>query len=231
MTASTPPTIRYTLADQAAPPHAALLLIDMVNDLVDPAGKAAVRAGRPIAHARAAIAPQRRLLAAARAAGVRVVYVNHTTLPDRAGASGPWLAARSRATYSVEDLCLVGSWGAQVVEELAPRPGDLVVGKYRYSGFAGTNLDLVLRSAGVETVVCAGVSTNACVEATAREAFSLDYYVVFARDACASWDPSLHEATLATAAHRYATVATVDELAAVWPARSVPAAAAAEVSR
>lgn len=205
-------TIRRALADKAAPAHTAVLLIDMVNDLVDPAGVAAVRAGRPIAHARAAIAPQAELLDAARAAGVPVVYVNHATLPDRAGASGPWLEARGRATFSVEDTCLVGTWGARVIDELAPRPGDLVVEKYRYSGFAGTNLDMVLRAAGVETVVCAGVSTNACVEATAREAFSHDYYVVFARDACASWDANLHEATLATAAHRYATVATVAEL-------------------
>lgn len=209
-------TIRTELADKVAPRHTALLIIDMVNDLVDPAGKAAQRAGRPIGHARAAIGAQQQLLAAARAAGARVVYVNHATLPDRAGASGPWLEARSRATYSVEDLCLTGSWGAEVIDELAPLPGDLRVNKYRYSGFAGTNLDLLLRSARVETVICAGVSTNACVEATAREAFSNDYYVVYPRDACASWDPALHEATLATAGHRYATVATVAEIAAAW---------------
>lgn len=211
-------TVRATLPDKVAPAHTAVLLIDMVNDLVDPAGKAATRAGRPIAHARAAIAPQAALLAAARAAGLTVVYVNHATLPDGVGASGPWLEARGRATYSVEDTCLAGSWGARVVEELAPQPGDIVVEKYRYSGFAGTNLDLVLRSAGIETVVCAGVSTNACVEATAREAFSHDYYVVYARDACASWDESLHEATLATAAHRYATVADVADLARAFVA-------------
>lgn len=209
-------TIRYSLPDKVAPAHTAVLLIDMVNDLIDPAGKAAVRAGRPISHARAAIAPQRALLDAARAAGVRVIYVNHVTLPDRAGASGAWLEARSRATYSVEDLCLAGSWGAQVIDELAPHPGDLTVHKYRYSGFAGTNLDMQLRSAGVETVICAGVSTNACVEATAREAFSHDYYVVYAADACASWDSSLHDATLATAGHRYATLATVEELMTAW---------------
>lgn len=214
-TANPGPVVRRTLPDQVAPRHTAVLLIDMVNDLVDPAGKAAQRAGRPIEYARAAIEPQRRLLAAARAARVPVLYVNHTTLPDRAGASGPWLAARERATYSVEDLCLAGSWGGQVIDELAPQPGDLTVGKFRYSGFAGTNLDLLLRSAG-ETVICAGVSTNACVEATAREAFSHDYYVVYPRDACASWDPALHEATLATAAHRYATVAPVAEIAGCW---------------
>lgn len=92
----------------------------------------------------------------------------------------------------------------------------MVVQKYRYSAFAGTNLDLLLRSAGVCTVICAGVSTNVCVEATAREAFSADYYVVLPEDACGSWSVPLHEAALETARHRYATVCTTDELAAIW---------------
>ncbi|MGN6130269.1 MAG: cysteine hydrolase family protein [Nocardioidaceae bacterium] len=193
-----------------------MLIIDMLNDFLHPEGKTPTRAGRKIDHARAVIPAQQELLDAARGAGARVVCVNPTPLPDYASASGPWLEARSRATYSVEDICLAGTWGGEVIDELTPTDGDLAVAKYRYSGFAGTNLDLVLRSAGVRTVVCAGVSTNACVEATAREAFSLDYYVVYAKDACASWDMALHEATLATAAHRYAQVCDTAELAKVW---------------
>jgi ureidoacrylate peracid hydrolase len=210
------PEILSALENKAAPRHTALLVVDMLNDFLDPNGKTAVRANRPIDHARAVIPTQKKLIASARDAAVRVVYVNHTTLRDYASASGPWLDARSRATFSVEDLCLDGTWGAQVIDELKPVDGDLAVEKYRYSGFAGTNLDLVLRSTGVRTVVCAGVSTNACVEATAREAFSLDYYVLYAGDACASWDMALHQATLATASHRYAVVCETDELTSVW---------------
>jgi ureidoacrylate peracid hydrolase len=100
-----------------------------------------------------------------------------------------------------------------------PIESDVVVQKYRYSAFAGTNLDLVLRSAGVRTVVCAGVSTNVCVEATAREAFSADYYVVLPEDACGSWSPALHEAALETARHRYAVVCASDELIDLWGRR------------
>lgn len=211
-----PPVILTSLADKVDPTRSALLVIDMLNDFLDPDGKTAARAGRPIAFARAVIPAQQRLLAAARQASVPVIYVNHTTLPNYASASGPWLDARSRSTYSVEDICLEGSWGGQVIDELKPQPTDLIVSKYRYSGFAGTNLDLALRAARRETTVCVGVSTNACVEATAREAFSNDYYVVIAGDACASWDMSLHEATLATAAHRYAVVCDTEELANLW---------------
>jgi ureidoacrylate peracid hydrolase len=158
----------------------------------------------------------RRLLDAARRAGALVVHAQHTTLPGHASDSGPWLDARSRATYSVTDLCVQGSWGQQIIDELAPEGDDVVVQKYRYSAFAGTSLDLVLRSAGVRTVVCAGVSTNVCVEATAREAFSADYYVVLPEDACGSWSVPLHEAALETARHRYATVCAAGELTELW---------------
>jgi len=188
----------------------------MLNDFVHPEGKTAVRSRRPVDHALEIIPTVKLLLEVARKAGVLIVYVQHTTLPDHRSDSGPWLDARSRATYSVADICIDGTWGQQVVEELAPQQTDLIVKKYRYSGFAGTNLDLMLRAAGRETVVCCGASTNSCVEATAREAFSHDYYVVLPADACASWDRRLHESTLASAAHRYATVCQSAQLIEAW---------------
>lgn len=210
------PVIRTTLEEKVAPERAALVLIDMVNDFIDPQGKTATRANRPLDHARSVIPVMQELLASARTAGVPVIHVRHTTLPDHRSDSGPWLDARSRATYSVEDICLDGSWGGQIIDELKPLDAETVVKKYRYSGFAGTNLDLVLRSAKRETVVCCGVSTNACVEATAREAFSLDYYVVLPEDACGSWSRELHDATMASAGHRYGTVCSVADLRGIW---------------
>lgn len=210
------PEVLSTLAAKVHPGHTALVLIDMCNDFLSPEGKTAVRGGRSLEHARRVIPVMRRLLDAARAAGVLVVHAQHTTLPEHRSDSGPWLDARSRATFSVTDLCVQGSWGQQIIDELAPTGTDVVVQKYRYSAFAGTNLDLVLRSAGVRTVVCAGVSTNVCVEATAREAFSADYYVVLPEDACGSWSPDLHDAALETARHRYAVVCGTDDLTAIW---------------
>lgn len=213
------PVVLSRLEDKVAPAHTALLVIDMCNDFLDPEGKTATRAQRRIEDARAVIPTLAALIGAARSGGVRVVYANHCTRLDGSSLSGPWLDARSRATYSVEDLCLEGSWGGEVIRELTPEKDDFVLAKYRYSGFAGTNLDAMLRSYGIRTVLCTGVSTNVCVEATAREAFSLDYYVVLPADACASWDAELHAASLRTAAHRYATVCTVAELSACWGPR------------
>lgn len=210
------PEVLGTLAQKVVPAHTALLIVDMSNDLVDPAGKTAARAGRPIDHARRVIPAMQDLIASARAAGTMVVFVQHTTLRDYRGVSGAWLDARSRSTYSVEDLCVEGTWGHEIIQELDPQDGDVMVRKYRYSAFTGTNLDQVLRSAGIRTVVCTGVSTNVCVEATARDAFTQDYYVVYAADACGSWDPSLHDATLRSAGHRYATVVESAELTDLW---------------
>ena len=213
------PEILSRFEDKVAPEHTALLLIDMCNDFIHPDGKTATRGRRPLDHARRVIGPMQRLLHSARENGVAVVHVQHTTLPGHASDSGPWLDARTRATFSVTDICMDGTWGQQIIDELTPTEDDVVVKKYRYSGFAGTNLDLVLRSSGIKTVVCAGVSTNACVEATAREAFSADYYVVLPEDACGSWSEELHDATLATAGHRYGTVCHSKELVAVWEDR------------
>jgi nicotinamidase-related amidase len=213
-----PPTMLTALEQKVAPAHTALVVVDMSNDFVHPEGKTAVQAGRDTTASLAIIPAVQRLRDAAAGAGVRTIYVQHTTLRDHASDSGPWLEARSRATYSVPDICMEGTWGQQMLDELTPREGDLVVQKHRYSGFAGTNLDLLLRSHGIASVVLAGVSTNSCVEATAREAFSLDYYVVYAGDACASWDMDLHAATLRSADRRYASVADVADLADVWGA-------------
>jgi ureidoacrylate peracid hydrolase len=207
-----------TVPEKVAPQRVALVVIDMSNDLVDPNGKTAVRSGRPVEHAQAILPALVRLVEAARGADVPVFFVAHTTLPDGASDSGPWLDARSRATFSVLDLCVDGTWGQEIVADLAPLPGERIVKKYRYSAFVGTNLDVLLRAHGCESVVCTGVSTNVCVEATARDAFAHDYYVVIPSDAVASWDPNLHEATLASAGQRYAAVSTVDEIVAVWAA-------------
>ena len=168
--------VRSSLADKCSPSVAALVIVDMVNDFVHPRGLTATRGGRSVAAGRAAIEPIRILAAAGRAAAVPVVHVQHSTLRGDASHSGPWVDARRRASYSALDICLDGTWGQQVVDELAPEDGDIVVKKHRYSGFARTELDRVLGERGRETIVVCGVSTNVCVESTARQGFDLDYY-------------------------------------------------------
>ena len=86
------------------------------------------------------------------------------------------------------DFCLEGTWGAEISNEVAPLPARLVVTKHRSSAFRGTDLDLLLRSRGIETVVVIGEQTPGCVEATFRDAAYHDYYNVLVEDCVAAFD-------------------------------------------
>ena len=196
--------------------RSALVVIDMLNDFLHPDGKTALDGGRDLTAGRAVIGLIDRLIGGARAGGVPVFYVQHSTLPNQASHSGPWLDARSRASYSSPDIATEGSWGQQIVDELAPQESDVIIKKHRYSGFAGTRLDELLRAGGRDTIILCGVSTNVCVESTARQGFDLDYYVLLPEDACGSWSNELHEASLETARNRYAIVCTSADVSSVW---------------
>ena len=87
--------------------------------------------------------------------------------------------------------------------------------KWRSSGFWGTNLDMILRSNGIETVVMTGCTTEGCVESTARDAMFNDYYVVIAEDCVGSDDRQQHDASLLLMRHRF-DVAQSPEISATW---------------
>lgn len=197
------------------PKHSALLVIDMQNDFCS-LGGAAERAGRSISYTRLVTDNISRLLSVARSSGVLVVFVVTRTLASGLSNSGSWLAQRHRATYSSESTCVEGSWGEGIVEELAPLNGELVVRKMRYSAFVGTNLDLLLRAQGIETIVIGGVSTNCCVESTIRNGFDIGYYVVVAGDCVASWSRELHEAALENVRHRFGMVVDSRDVIQSW---------------
>jgi ureidoacrylate peracid hydrolase len=96
------------------------------------------------------------------------------------------------------DLAVVeqGTWGHEMVAELAPRPGDMIVDKHRRSGFAGTTLDQVLRSNHICSTIVTGVVTHGCVDATVRDAMLRDYYVTVVRDCVSSSSRELHDTAL-----------------------------------
>lgn len=209
------PEILTDPAQRFAPAHTALLIIDMQKDFCLE-GYGAFRAGRDISAAQEAALGIARLLGTARKAAVPVAHVGFWTLPGNLSDSGPWLAQRRRSTQSSDNLCIAGSEGAEFIDELAPADGEWVVRKHRYSAFTGTDLDLLLRSRRIRSLVVTGVSTNACVESTLRAAFELDYYICVPPDATGSWDRALHEATLANVNHRFGVTLTVDEIVDFW---------------
>jgi ureidoacrylate peracid hydrolase len=207
--------ILRTLEEKVNPRYTTLLIVDMQNDYAKPGGKCH-QAGRPIEHYRLAIPNTQRMLEEARKAGVLVIHAITTVLPYGLGDSGPWLDQRTRSPYTDLTMCLEGTWGEQVVDELAPIYGEPVVKKLRYSSFAGTSLDIILRSNDIKTLIVAGVSTNVCIDSTLRDGFFLEYYIVLVEDCTYSWDPDLRLATFKTVEKRFGMVVKSDDIFMIW---------------
>lgn len=187
----------YLRQDRLSLAAAAVIVVDMTNDFCHADGVYA-RHGADCAPLRALLPNIAAVMAAARSAGRPVVLCSQFIFRDAAGnavaspgmvAARPWLAAEGLAP---------GSWGTRIVDGL-PTP-DFTIDKPRASGFFATSLDLLLRGLGVDTVILLGGYTNHCIEATARDAWALDYRVVLPPDGTACFDPALHEATLTTLA-------------------------------
>src|SRR5690606_9905987 len=108
--------------------------------------------------------------------------------------------------------CVRGTWGAEFVEELKPLPGERVVDKCRYSAFFNTDLEVGLRSRGIQTLIVTGVVAQVCVESTIRDAFFRDFDVILLRDCTASYDDQLYGATLKNVEISYGAVMTSTEI-------------------
>jgi nicotinamidase-related amidase len=195
-------------AERVADP--ALLIVDMQNDFV--------RAGAPleVPDARATIPAQRRLIESFRARGRPVVYTRFLSYET---ANLMWLWSPechpdTRACWPGHLRGYDDTGGlldcTSVIDELAPAADDLVVDKYGYGAFHGTELDDRLRAAGVRSLVVAGTVTHICVEETAREAFHHGYRTTVVADAVSSFAPDLHAATLKNLALKFAWVADTD---------------------
>ena len=209
-----------TLDELVDPAHAALLVVDMQRDFCTPGG-AFDKLGVDISMYPPMVPRLARLVDGARAAGVPVFYVQMTVLPGRISDSPAQIRFNLRLHLGSDgvieplDYTPDGSEGQQIIPELAPRDGDVVVKKYRSSAFWGTNLDMLLRANGIKTCVVSGCTTEGCVESTARDAMFGDYYVVIPEDCVASDDRAQHDASLLLMRHRF-DLASSDAILGVW---------------
>jgi nicotinamidase-related amidase len=186
------------------PRSTALVIIDLQKGIV----------GRPTApHAAAAVVKNaRRLAERGREIGATVVLVHVAYASD----------GRDRLQQPVD----AAPWGgpmapdwSEIVPELGPKAGDLVVQKRQWGAFYGTELDLLLRRRGVRTIVLGGISTNFGVESTARDAWERGYELVFAEDAMAAMAAEAHQFAVANIFPRLGRVRSTDEvLKALQPA-------------
>lgn len=198
----------------------AVICIDMQNAFVREGGMFDL-AGWPTQGARDKIEPDRRVIEAARAAGVRVVFVKMSFKPGLTNAGGPdspnyhkeigMVLMREHPEFTEQSI-VQGTWGEQIIEELAPLPGEPVICKQRYSGFVGTDLDLVLKTLGIKYCMFIGGATNVCVATTLMDAYSHDYWPILVADAVFTQCPPVTvEATLWNVENLFGWVATVDD--------------------
>jgi ureidoacrylate peracid hydrolase len=213
----------------AARPHAleidlartAAIVVDMQNAFVSPGGMFD-EAGYDISGAPACIANNVRLLPVLRAAGVKVVYLKMSYNEDYSDSGGPaspnWhkelgLVLMQACPEKWGKYVTEGTWDEEVVEEIAPVAGDVVVRKQRYSGFAGTNLDMILTTNGIRYCLYTGVATNVCVETTLRDGYLLDYWPILVADACNNSGPEHNRlATEWNVEHAFGWVTTTDDV-------------------
>ncbi len=207
-----------------ANPDAALLVIDMQRDFLDPRGYVA-QSGVDVSILRRTIPNVRRLLAAARTAKVRVI---HTREGHRADLSDLPAFKRCRAAGSgaaigsagpLGRLLVRGEPGHAIIEEAAPLPGETVIDKPGFGAFYATDLELILRSAGISRLTIAGVTTDICVHSTLREAVDRGFDCTTVADACAAGDPAIHDAMLACIAGEggiLGSVVDTDAAVAAW---------------
>jgi ureidoacrylate peracid hydrolase len=198
----------------------ALLVVDMQNAFVTPGGSMA-RLGLGTARGHGIVEPIRRLLDAFRTRHLPVIHTLTTFRSDYADAG--LVIERFPALRPLGHL-IAGTWDAQIVEPLLPRDGEYVVAKSRFNAFFGTNLDLVLHSLHVDTLVITGVATNICIESTVREAFVRDVRVILPRDATASYTKEMEDASLATVGFMFAELVNVDGVVSALAARDLRAA-------
>lgn len=161
------------------PDRAALIIVDMQNDFVSPEGKMA-EFGFYLESVRETIQPIKSLLQTARAQHYPIL---HTSMINDVN-QNPF----SWYTFWGEPMVtLPGSWGAKHIDELQPQEGELIITKYTYGAFEGTNLNTILRSKGIQTLLVAGTDLNICAGETIHQAFALGYHVLAVSDCLASF--------------------------------------------
>ncbi len=208
------------LSELVDPSHTALVLIDMQRDFVEADGLFA-SLGVDVSMYERTRPRLAELLDGARRNGVLVVHVQNTALPNRLSDSPAQIRFNLRMHEAARldgpplRYTVPGTTGHQFVDELTPVGDELVVRKYRSSAFWATNLQLLLRSNGIQTVVFGGCTTEGCVESSARDAMFNDYYVVIAEDCVGSDDKAQHDASMLLMRHRF-DLADSAEINAIW---------------
>ena len=183
------------------PASTALVIIDMQRDFVQPGGFGEAL-GNDVTPLQAVIAPCRRMLDSARRIGMMVIHTREGHSPDLADCP-PSKIVRGRGDKRIGDhgpmgrILVRGEHGHDIVPELSPIAGEVVIDKPGKGAFHATQLDHVLHNRGIRSLIVCGVTTEVCVNTTVREANDRGYRCLVLEDCCASYFPEFHQAGIA----------------------------------
>ncbi len=202
------------------PAHCALILVDMQKDFAEE-GFAYDKLGVDLSMYGDLRKNLSQLLEAARLCGATVVHIQMTNYANRLSDSPAQIRfnMRMHGTFRGDGpplrYTIDGTEGHQFLEGFEPQEGEFVVKKHRSSAFFGTDLDMILRSNQISTLVVTGLTTEGCVESTARDGLFNDYYVVIPEDCVASDDRAQHEASMLLMRNRF-DISSLAEIADCW---------------
>lgn len=205
------------LAAMIAPATTALVVVDVQTDFAAPDGLIGGY-GADMSTIEPAVDRIETLIAAARAAGATVAFLRVVTRPETDSPALVTLYER-RGMAGGHGICRAEGGGADYYR-VAPQPGEIEVEKLMFNGFHATDLDDQLRARGIDTLVMTGISTDCCVDQTARDAFHRGYHVFVVSDACAAYEPDLHGGTLNVLAKNCALLADSASVERAWHAKS-----------
>ncbi len=199
----------------------ALLVVDMQNAFAHKGGYFDL-VGLDITPIQRIIEPCREIINLAHATGIRIIYLQmgcSQDLSDKGSPDAP-SSVKSRVLSMMKEhpewkdkFYIYGTWGAEIIEELRPGEGDIVVKKQKHDGFIGTNLDIILRTLGARYLFFVGAATNICVESTLRHAFSLDYFPILVSDAVSQMGSNItQDATILNVQSTFGWVTNAEDL-------------------
>lgn len=200
----------------AAAERPALVVVDVQRSFGDPEHIGAFGlSDADLAEIDAAVTTIAELVASARSLDVPIFWVELASEAERTWHSSSWLRFADRDHPTESDPCLIGTPGAEWFRAV-PAEGEPRIAKRGYSGFLGTDLEQVLRAAGVTWLTVVGLTTDCCVAATAEDAFQLDWPVVVANDAAAAYERHMHDNALEQLATHAAAVTSANEVVRLW---------------